>query len=143
VAVEPEESAVLSGGAPGDHGISGIGDGFVPAIASDGRGGVHPAIDEVERVSTAEATAAAHELASRHGFCVGISSGANLVAARRLAGRGLSVATLFADGFVRYGSRGLAPCDPGRCPYERLYGCGARSDGEKIRAANGTGRVRA
>ena len=118
VAVEPEESAVLSGGEPGSHGISGIGDGFLPALASDGRGGLHPEIDSVARVSTAEATAAARELASRYGWCVGISSGANFVAALRESARGAVVATVFADGFGRYRSRGLDRCAPGGCPYE-------------------------
>ncbi|MEO7793371.1 MAG: cysteine synthase family protein [Thermoanaerobaculia bacterium] len=118
VAVEPEESAVLSGGPPGDHGISGIGDGFVPAIASDGRGGIHPEIDEVAQVSTPEAIAAARRLAEVHGLCVGISSGANFVVAARLTARGLAVATVFADGFTKYRSRGLVPCQPGHCPFE-------------------------
>ena len=110
----------------------------MPAIASDGRGGVHPAIDEVERVTTAEATAAAHELALRFGFCVGISSGANLVAARRLAARGFSVATVFADGFARYRSRGLGPCADDRCPFEARYRCMARSEGRPaVQGADG------
>ncbi|MCK4998911.1 MAG: cysteine synthase family protein, partial [Anaerohalosphaera sp.] len=52
VAVEPTESAVMSGGTKGSHGIQGIGDGFIPAIASDGKGGLNPLIDEVICVST-------------------------------------------------------------------------------------------
>ena len=118
LAVEPEESAVMSGGAAGEHGISGIGDGFVPALASDGGGRLHPLIDEVIRVSTDDAEAAARDLAGRHGFCVGISSGANFVAASALAARGLAVATVFADGFTKYRSRGLVACEAGRCPFE-------------------------
>ena len=118
VAVEPAESAVMSGRAPGSHGISGIGDGFVPALAGDGRGGLHPLIDEVQVVSTAEATAAAQLLAGEHGFCVGISSGANFVVARRLAARFGTVVTVFPDGFTKYRSRGLARCATGRCPFE-------------------------
>ena len=118
VAVEPEESAVMSGGAAGSHGISGIGDGFVPALAGDGRGGLHPLIDEVMVVSTAEATAAAQRIARERGFCVGISSGANFVAARRLAARYATVVTVFPDGFTKYRSRGLVRCEPGRCPFE-------------------------
>jgi len=117
-AVEPEESAVMSGGAAGSHGISGIGDGFIPAIASDGGDGLHPAIDEVIVVSTEEATAAARRIAIDHGFCVGISSGANFVAARRLAERYETVVTIFPDGYTKYRSRGLEHCEPGRCPYE-------------------------
>ncbi|MGE0638869.1 MAG: PLP-dependent cysteine synthase family protein [Thermoanaerobaculia bacterium] len=118
VAVEPEESAVMSGGGAGSHGISGIGDGFIPALAGDGSGGTSPEIDAVERVSTDEALAAARELAERHGYCVGISSGANFVAARRLQERFGTVVTVFADGFTKYRSRGLASVEPGRCPFE-------------------------
>jgi cysteine synthase A len=118
VAVEPEESAVMSGGAPGSHGISGIGDGFLPALAAGGDGRLHPLIGEVVSVSTGDALAASRELATRHGFCVGISSGANFVAAAALAARGLAVATIFADGFTKYRSRGLTPCEAGRCPFE-------------------------
>ncbi len=118
VAVEPVESAVMSGGAPGAHGISGIGDGFIPALASDGRGGVHPLIDEVICVSTADALAAAQDIRSRHGFCVGVSAGANYLAARRLAERFPTVATIFPDGYTKYQSRGLTHCAPGSCPYE-------------------------
>src|SRR5436190_4296025 len=72
-AVEPTESAVMTGGAAGPHGISGIGDGFIPAIAGDGAGGLAPEIDGVLCVSTEEATAEARRLARAHGFCVGIS----------------------------------------------------------------------
>ncbi len=118
VAVEPEESAVMSGGKPGSHGISGIGDGFIPALASDGRGGVHPLIDEVITVSTAAAIAAAQEIRARHGFCVGVSAGANYLAARKLAERFPTVATIFPDGYTKYQSRGLSHCAPGICPYE-------------------------
>lgn len=118
VAVEPEESPVLEGGDAGPHGISGIGDGFVPALVGDGRGGVHRDVDAIARVTTGEATAAARELSSRHGWCVGVSSGANYVAARRELSPGRVVATVFPDGFTRYRSRGLEPCAPGRCPFE-------------------------
>ena len=117
-AVEPEESAVMSGGPAGEHAISGIGDGFIPGLASDGRGGVHPMIDEIVRVSTEESIAAARHLATAHGLCVGVSSGANFVAARRLQERHGRVATVFADGFTKYQSRGLRRCEAGRCPYE-------------------------
>lgn len=117
-AVEPAESAVMSGGPAGTHGISGIGDGFVPALASDGAGGLHPSIDEVIRVSTAEAMAGAREILDGWGFCVGVSSGANYVAAKRLAERFENVVTVFPDGYTKYQSRGLVHCEPGRCPYE-------------------------
>ncbi len=118
VAVEPEESAVMSGGAAGSHGISGIGDGFVPALAAGSRDGLDPIIDEVIRVSTAEAVEAARHLAQAHGYCVGISSGANFIAAKLLAERFKTVATVFPDGFTKYRSRGLERCEAGRCPFE-------------------------
>ena len=117
-AVEPDESAVMSGGRAGSHGISGIGDGFVPALAADGAGGLHPMIDEVIRISTVEALEAAQLLCRRHGFCVGVSSGANYLAARQLQARHETVVTVFADGFTKYKSRGLVHCESGRCAYE-------------------------
>jgi cysteine synthase A len=117
-AVEPTESAVMSGGPAGPHGISGIGDGFIPALAGDGDGGVHPYIDEVITISTDEAIAAALHIQRQHGHCVGISSGANFLAARRLAERFGTVVTIFPDGYTKYQSRGLVHCEPGRCPHE-------------------------
>jgi len=117
-AVEPEESAVMSGGPAGAHGISGIGDGFIPALASDGKGGLHPLIDEVIRVSTDEAMAAARAICLGRGFCVGVSSGANWLAAQMLRKRFATVVTVFADGFTKYKSRGLARCATGSCPFE-------------------------
>ena len=120
-AVEPLESAVLSGGPPGDHGIMGIGDGFVPALIDRAE------LDRVEQVSTAEAIAAADHLRVQHGYCVGVSSGANMVAALRLCAEGGRVATLWPDCSDRYVSMGLGP--PGslevRCP--RSESCKARS----------------
>ncbi len=118
VAVEPAESAVMSGGAPGRHGIGGIGDGFIPAIAGDGAGGLNPLISEVERVSTEEAQEAARHLSEAHGFCVGISAGANFVASKRQLARGGTVVTAFADGYAKYRSVGLSHCEPGRCAFE-------------------------
>jgi cysteine synthase A len=118
VAVEPEESAVMGGGAPGAHGISGIGDGFIPALAGNGRGGLHPMIDEVIAVSTAAALDAARRICLERGFCVGVSSGANWLAALELRRRFDTVVTVFADGFTKYRSRGLERCPSGRCPFE-------------------------
>ncbi|MEQ1822167.1 MAG: cysteine synthase family protein [Fimbriimonadaceae bacterium] len=65
-AVEPAEAAVMTGGPNGTHGIFGIGDGFIPSIASDGEEGVHAMVDGVEVVSTAEAMTVAKELSERH-----------------------------------------------------------------------------
>lgn len=102
-AVEPTESAVLSGGAPGDHGIMGIGDGFVPALLDRGR------VTDVVRVSTADAHAECHRLRAERGWCVGVSSGANMVAARAFRGQGRTVVTLWPDSADRYASVGLVP----------------------------------
>jgi len=100
-AVEPDESAVMSGGEPGDHGIMGIGDGFIPDLMDMEQ------VDEVVRVKSDEAHGAAEEIRRRHGHCVGRSSGANLVAARRLRDRGYAVATVWPDCADRYVSVGL------------------------------------
>jgi cysteine synthase A len=79
VAVEPEASPVLSGGAPGPHKIQGIGAGFVPGILDRG------VIDEVIQVSNDDSFAMARRAASIEGIPVGISSGAALTAAFDLA----------------------------------------------------------
>jgi cysteine synthase A len=117
-AVEPKESPVMSGGKPGTHGISGIGDGFIPAIVSDGKGGIHPMIDEVICIGSEEAKEASRALADEYGCCVGVSSGANFLAARRLLERFQTVVTVYADGYSKYQSVGLQHCEPGKCPFE-------------------------
>jgi cysteine synthase A len=78
IAVEPEDSPVLSGGQPGPHKIQGIGAGFVPEILDRG------VIDEVLRISNANAFAMARKVAKIEGMPVGISSGAALTAAVEL-----------------------------------------------------------
>jgi cysteine synthase A len=78
-AVEPEDSAVLSGGAPGAHPIQGIGAGFVPDILN------RDVIDGVLRVANSSAFAMAREVAALEGLPVGISAGAALSAALELA----------------------------------------------------------
>lgn len=118
VAVEPTESPVMAGGDPGIHQIYGIGDGFIPEIASDGKGGLNPLIDEVLAVSSEDAIDQAHELRKNYGLCVGISSGANFAAARRLRERFQTVATVFADGYGKYVSHGLCGVDAGVCAFE-------------------------
>ncbi|MBV6659031.1 MAG: cysteine synthase A [Devosiaceae bacterium] len=77
VAVEPEDSPVLSGGNPGPHKIQGIGAGFVPGVLNT------EVYDEVAQVSNDDALAMAREVARTEGVPVGISSGAALVAAIR------------------------------------------------------------
>lgn len=117
VAVEPRESAVMSGGPADAHRIFGIGDGFIPPIAQNAEGGLHDLIDDVEVVGSDEAIDAASMLRARHGMCVGISSGANFLAAKRLHGKHATVVTLFADGYVKYQSHGLRQADEPRCAF--------------------------
>ncbi|GEQ99225.1 cysteine synthase A [Iodidimonas gelatinilytica] len=81
VAVEPEDSPVLSGGQPGPHKIQGIGAGFVPKILNTG------IIDEVVKIGNETALSTARQAAKLEGLPVGISSGAALAAALEIAER--------------------------------------------------------
>ena len=99
IAVEPGESAVLSGGAPGAHRIEGIGIGYRPPMWDSS------IVDAVEPVTTADAEAMARRLAREEGLFAGTSSGANVVAAIRVAerlGSGATVATLLVDSGLKY-----------------------------------------
>ena len=99
IAVEPSESPVLSGGSPGVHRIEGIGTGRIPPMWDPS------VVSEIMQVSTDEAEAMARRLAREEGLFVGTSSGANVVAAIRLAerlGRGATVATLLVDSGLKY-----------------------------------------
>lgn len=118
VAVEPSESPVMSGGEPGCHGINGIGDGFLPDIIQGDDGNLSPMIDDIICVSTEEARQAAMQLSDRHGICVGISSGANFLAAKQLQKKFNTVVTVFADGYYKYQSRGLTCCKKHQCPFQ-------------------------
>ena len=82
IAVEPEDSPILSGGTPGPHKIQGIGAGFVPGILDTG------AIDEILKIGNETAYAMTRKAAKLEGLAVGISSGAALAAAIELASRG-------------------------------------------------------
>jgi cysteine synthase A len=104
VAVEPSESAVLSGGPSGAHQIDGVGAGFVVPLWEDGLA------DQIEQVSTEEAAAMALRLAREEGIFAGTSTGANVIAALRLAerlGPGSTVVTVMCDTGMRYLSSAL------------------------------------
>ncbi len=80
VAVEPRESAVLSGKKPGIHQIQGIGEGFIPKLVKDNI----DLIDEVIAIGNAEAINTTRRIVKDYGILVGISSGANVLAAERI-----------------------------------------------------------
>ncbi len=105
VAVEPEDSAVLSGGPPGPHRIQGIGAGFVPDILDVGL------IDEIIRVSNDTAINTARNAAKLDGLAIGISSGAALAAALEIGARadmaGKTIVVVLPDFAERYLSTAL------------------------------------
>lgn len=106
--VEPAESAILSGNQPGPHKIQGIGTGFVPAVLDV------EIFDEVLAVSSEDAMATAREVGVKEGILVGISSGAAINAALRVAqtlGAGKKVLTIVPDNGERYLSTALYQFD--------------------------------
>jgi cysteine synthase A len=105
VAVEPDESAVMSGEQRGRHGIQGLADGFIPDIVKLDE------IDQVIRVKTPDAIQRALEMSREEGLLVGISSGANVIAATQLAkemGPGNTIVTVLPDRGERYLSMGAS-----------------------------------
>jgi len=99
VAVEPEESAVLSGRPSGSHKIEGTGAGFVVPLWTEGL------TDEIQTIATPEAMATARRLAREEGIFAGTSTGANLAVALRVAerlGRGHTVITVAIDSGMKY-----------------------------------------
>ena len=99
VAVEPAESSVLRGGPPGPHKIEGVGIGYIPPLWDPSL------VDEIEPVGTDDAKEMARRLAREEALFVGTSSGANVVAAIRVAtrlGPDATVVTLMADSGLKY-----------------------------------------
>ncbi len=107
-AVEPEDSAILSGGSPGPHKIQGLGAGFVPKILNT------EIYDEVVQISNDEAFATSREVAKREGILGGISAGAAVAAAKKVAkqlGKGKKVLAVIPDNGERYLSTPLYQYD--------------------------------
>ena len=107
-AVEPEDSAILSGGSPGPHKIQGLGAGFVPQVLNT------DIYDEVVRVSNDEAFETSREVAKLDGILGGISSGAAIAAAKKVAkklGKGKKVLAVLPDNGERYLSTALYQFD--------------------------------
>ena len=104
VAVEPAESAVMIGEEPGSHIIQGIGPGFIPSLVN------MDFIDEVIKVKSDDAIEMTKRLFKEEGLMVGISSGANVLAALEVAqksGRGKTIVTILPDRGERYLSMNL------------------------------------
>ena len=127
-AVEPAESAVLSGGPSGAHKIEGIGIGFIPPLWQPEE------VDEILTVTTEEAKAMARRLAREEGIFAGTSSGANVAAALRVAerlGPGATVVTIACDSGLRYLSTDVfrAPRAEARPALPPTPGAAARAAG--------------
>ena len=104
IGVEPAESAVVSGGKPASHIIQGIGPGFIPSLLN------RDLIDEVITVKSSDAVEMTRRLMKEEGLMVGISSGANVLAALEIArrsGEGKTIVTVLPDRGERYLSMDL------------------------------------
>lgn len=112
VAVEPDASPVLSGGKPGPHRIQGIGAGFVPKVLN------RSVIDEIIRVKNEDAFDTARRVSIEEGILVGISSGAAVWAALKIAAReenrGKYIVVILPDSGERYISTQLSDVESGR-----------------------------
>lgn len=107
-AVEPTDSAILSGGSPGPHKIQGLGAGFVPKVLDT------DVYDEVIRITNEEAFETSREVARKDGILGGISSGAAIAAAKQVAkklGKGKKVVTVLPSNGERYLSTPLYEFD--------------------------------
>ena len=100
IAIEPENSPVMSGGSPGKHKVQGIGAGFIPQVMDVS------VIDEIETVNDEEAGVTARELALQEGIFSGISSGAAMAVALRVAAKpenaGKKIVVVLPDTGERY-----------------------------------------
>ena len=104
IAVEPAESAVMSGEEIGYHKIQGIGPGFIPGLINMDK------IDEIIKIDSDDSIAMARRLIREEGIMAGISAGANTLASLEIArklGKGKTIVTVFADRTERYASMGL------------------------------------
>ncbi len=112
VAVEPSDSAVLSGGKPGQHGIQGLGAGFIPKVLN------RDVVDEVIPVETKDAAGITRALVREEGILAGISSGAAVWAAmevaRRKENKGKLIVAMLPDTGERYLTTSLFAVGPGK-----------------------------
>ncbi|MEF8848686.1 MAG: cysteine synthase A [Candidatus Thermoplasmatota archaeon] len=98
IAVEPDESPVISTGKKGKHKIQGIGEGFIPPLIKKNRG----YIDQIIRIKSKDAINSSRILARKKGILAGVSSGANFLAAKKIAEKNKKVVTVLPDRGERY-----------------------------------------